>query len=71
MNEELNFGELENIVGGVNGNVAEDIALNNSNNFRKEQIERLKEEREKLVNMSNNQELSMEELDKVIAGIHR
>ena len=51
MNEdkELNLEDLENILSGAPWKIAEDVALENSNLHRQQQIEKLKRQKEELL----------------------
>ena len=50
-NDELNLDELDNVFGGNSQGMSEEKAIENSHLFREEQIRKLKEEREKLLNI--------------------
>lgn len=71
MKDELNLEELDNVIAGTLNDLSEDIALENSDIFRKKQIDKLKSEREFILNMKDNDELSLEELDKIKGGFHK
>ena len=64
---ELNLEDLDKVTAGGNRELSEESALKNSDLYRKEQIERLKQEKERLLEMKNK-ELTLEELDQVMAG---
>ena len=49
MNKELDLETLDKVVAGVSHEQGENIALNNESLYRKEQIEKLKKEKEALV----------------------
>jgi len=51
--KELNLEDLENILSGVPREIAEDIALENSNLYRQQQIEKLKRQKEELLSSLN------------------
>jgi len=63
---ELSEKDLENIVGGVPHEIAEQKVEENSGLFRKKTIENLKQAREEIL---KEQELSLEELEEVKAGV--
>ncbi len=72
MNKELDLETLDKVVGGVSHEVAEDAASKDASLFRSQQIEKLKQEKEALKALSKDlDELSMEELDNVRAGMSR
>lgn len=50
-NDELKLDELENVLGGNLQGMGEEKAIENSHLFREEQIKKLEEEREKLLNI--------------------
>lgn len=64
---ELNLEDLDKVTAGGNRELSEESALDNSELYRKTQIEKLKKERDKLLEIKNK-ELTLEELDKVMAG---
>ena len=69
MNEELDLETLDSVVAGVSHEIGENAALSNENLYRRQQIEKLKKEKEALGKDSD--EMSMDELDNVRAGISR
>lgn len=69
MNEELDLETLDSVVAGVSHEIGENAALSNENLYRRQQIEKLKKEKEALGKDSD--ELSMDELDNVRAGMSR
>lgn len=68
MNEELDLETLDSVVAGVSHEIGENAALSNENLYRRQQIEKLKKEKEALGKDSD--EMSMDELDNV-AGMSR
>lgn len=72
MNKELDIETLDKVVAGVSREQGENIALNNESLYRKEQIEKLKKEKEALVALNKGRdEMSIDELDNVRAGMPR
>lgn len=72
MNKELDLETLDKVVAGVSHEQGENIALNNESLYRKEQIEKLKKEKEALVALNKDRdEMSIDELDNVRAGMPR
>lgn len=72
MNKELDLETLDGIVAGVSHELGENTALNNESLYRKEQIEKLKKEKETLEALSKDpDEMSINELDNVHAGMSR
>jgi len=72
MNEELDLESLDSVVAGVSHKIGEDTALSNESLYRKEQIEKLKKEKEALEALDKDpDEMSMDELDNVRAGMSR
>ena len=72
MNKELDLETLDKVVAGVSHEQGENIALNNESLYRKEKIEKLKKEKEALVALSKDRdEMSIDELDNVRAGMPR
>lgn len=69
MNEELDLETLDSVVAGVSHEIGENAALSNENLYRRQQIEKLKKEKEALGKDSD--EMSMDELDNVRAGMSR
>ena len=69
MNEELDLETLDSVVAGVSHEIGENAALSNENLYRRQQIEKLKKEKEDLGKDSD--EMSMDELDNVRAGMSR
>ena len=69
MNEELDLETLDSVVAGVSHEIGENAALSNENLYRRQQIEKLKKENEALGKDSD--EMSMDELDNVRAGMSR
>lgn len=69
MNEELDLETLDGVVAGVSHEIGEDAALSNESLYRRQQIEKLKKEKEALGKDSD--EMSMDELDNVRAGMSR
>ena len=69
MNEELDLETLDSVVAGVSHEIGENAALSNENLYRRQQIEKLKKEKEALGKDSD--ELSMDELDNVRSGMSR
>ena len=70
--DELSMDELDNVVGAVPHEIAVIAALKNESLYRKQQIEKLKKEKEALEALANNpDEMSMDELDNVHAGMFR
>lgn len=61
--------QLENVMGGVNPSIADDIAIDNASLYRKEKIEELKSQKEQLLSM--DRELTIEELEQITAGVPR
>ena len=60
---ELTKEQLDNVV--VGNQFSDDIALQHQSLYRKQAIERLKKQKEKLLKQD---ELTLEELDKITAG---
>lgn len=71
MKDELNLEALDEIIAGAPKSVAEENAINNASAYRKEQIERLKKEKATLEQLKESDELSLDELDNVRAGIRK
>lgn len=72
MNEELDLETLDSVVAGVSHEIGENAALINENLYRRQQIEKLKKEKEALEALGkDSDEMSMDELDNVRAGISR
>lgn len=69
MNEELDLETLDSVVAGVSHEIGENAALSNENLYRRQQIEKLKKEKESLGKDSD--EMSMDELDNVRSGMSR
>ena len=69
MNEELDLETLDSVVAGVSHEIGENAALSNENLYRRQQIEKLKKEKEALGKDSD--EMFMDELDNVRAGMSR
>ncbi len=70
--DELSMDELDNVVGAVPHEIAVIAALKNESLYRKQQIEELKKEKEALEALAKDQdEMSMDELDNVRAGMFR
>jgi len=69
MNEELDLETLDSVVAGVSHEIGENAALSNENLYRRQQIEKLKKEKEALGKDSD--EMSMDELDNVRSGMSR
>ena len=69
MNEELDLETLDSVVAGVSHEISENAALSNENLYRRQQIEKLKKEKEALGKDSD--EMSMDELDNVRSGMSR
>lgn len=69
MNEELDLETLDSVVAGVSHEIGENAALSNENLYRRQQIEKLKKEKETLGKDSD--EMSMDELDNVRSGMSR
>ena len=69
MNEELDLETLDSVVAGVSHEIGENAALSNENLYRRQQIEKLIKEKEALGKDSD--EMSMDELDNVRAGMSR
>lgn len=58
---ELNEKDLENIMGGIPKEMVDDIALENKDLFREEQIENLKAQREFIAAMKQDGTVELEE----------
>ena len=72
MNEELDLETLDSVVAGVSHEISENAALSNENLYRRQQIEKLKKEKEALEALGkDSDEMSMDELDNVRAGMSR
>ena len=72
MNEELDLETLDSVVAGVSHEMGEDAALSNESLYRRQQIEKLKKEKEALEALGkDSDEMSMDELDNVRAGMSR
>ena len=72
MNEELDLETLDGVVAGVSHEMGEDAALSNESLYRRQQIEKLKKEKEALEALGkDSDEMSMDELDNVRAGMSR
>ena len=72
MDKELDLETLDKVVAGVSHELGENTALNNESLYRKEQIEKLKKEKEALEALSKDpDEMSIDELDNVHAGMSR
>lgn len=72
MNEELDLETLDSVVAGVSHEIGENAALINENLYRRQQIEKLKKEKEALEALGkDSDEMSMDELDNVRAGMSR
>lgn len=71
MDRELNLEELDNVIAGTSHEVADNDALNKESLYRKEQIEKLKKEKELLKQTLESDELSMDELDNIHAEMRR
>ena len=69
MNEELDLETLDSVVAGVSHEIGENATLSNENLYRRQQIEKLKKEKETLG--KNSDEMSMDELDNVRSGMSR
>ena len=69
MNAELDLETLDSVVAGVSHEIGENAALSNENLYRRQQIEKLKKEKEALGKDSD--EMSMDELDNVRSGMSR
>ena len=71
-NEELDLETLDGVVAGVSHEMGEDAALSNESLYRRQQIEKLKKEKEALEALGkDSDEMSMDELDNVRAGMSR
>ena len=72
MNEELDLETLDSIVAGVSHEIGENATLSNESLYRRQQIEKLKKEKEALEALGkDSDEMSMDELDNVRAGMSR
>ena len=72
MNEELDLETLDSVVAGVSNEIGENAELSNENLYRRQQIEKLKKEKEALEALGkDSDEMSMDELDNVRAGMSR
>lgn len=71
MDKELNLEELDKVVAGVSHEVAEADALAKESLYRRQQIEKLKKEKELLKQTLETDELSLDELDNIHAGMRR
>ena len=72
MNEELDLETLDGVVAGVSHEIGEDAALSDESLYRRQQIEKLKKEKEALEALGkDSDEMSMDELDNVRAGMSR
>lgn len=72
MNEELDLENLDGVVAGVSHEIGENTALSNESLYRRQQIEKLKKEKEALEALGKDpDEMSMDELDNVRAGMSR
>lgn len=72
MNEELDLETLDSVVAGVSHEIGENATLSNENSYRRQQIEKLKKEKEALEALGkDSDEMSMDELDNVRAGMSR
>ena len=72
MNEELDLENLDSVVAGVSHEIGENATLSNENLYRRQQIEKLKKEKEALEALGkDSDEMSMDELDNVRAGMSR
>lgn len=72
MHEELDLETLDSVVAGVSHEIGENAALSNENLYRRQQIEKLKKEKEALEALGkDSDEMSMDELDNVRAGMSR
>ena len=71
MDKELNLEELDKVVAGVSHEVAEADVLDKESLYRRQQIEKLKKEKELLKQTLETDELSMDELDNIHAGMRR
>lgn len=71
MDKELNLEELDKVVAGVSHEVAEADALDKESLYRRQQIEKLKKEKELLKQTLETDELSLDELDNIHAGMRR
>ena len=58
---ELNEKDLENIMGGIPKEMVDDIALENKDLFREEQIEELKAQKEFIAAMKQDGTVALEE----------
>lgn len=72
MNEELDLETLDSVVAGVSHEIGENATLSNENLYRRQQIEKLKKEKEALEALGkDSDEMSMDELDNVRVGMSR
>ena len=72
MNDELDLETLDSVVAGVSHETGENATLSNENLYRRQQIEKLKKEKEALEALGkDSDEMSMDELDNVRAGMSR
>lgn len=71
MDKELNLEELDKVVAGVSHEVAEADVLDKESLYRRQQIEKLKKEKELLKQTLETDELSLDELDNIHAGMRR
>lgn len=72
MNEELDLETLDSVVADVSHEIGENATLSNENLYRRQQIEKLKKEKEALEALGkDSDEMSMDELDNVRAGMSR
>ena len=72
MNEELDLETLDSVVAGVSHEICENAKLRNENLYRRQQIEKLNKEKQALEALGkDSDEMSMDELDNVRAGMSR
>lgn len=72
MNEELDLETLDSVVAGVSHEIGENATLSNEKLYRRQQIEKLKKEKEALEALGkDSDEMSMDELDNVRVGMSR
>ena len=72
MNEALDLETLDSVFAGVSHEIGENATLSNENLYSRQQIEKLKKEKEALEALGkDSDEMSMDELDNVRAGMSR
>ena len=72
MNEELDLETLDSVVAGVSHEIGENATLSNEILYRRQQIEKLKKQKKALEALGkDSDEMSMDELDNVCAGMSR